>query len=89
MRTLQELKAGIDAVRARNDFSNHTFYISRPYAPQHPFWYVMIRVHDLAGTDYGYSFKMDDNEARAVVTAGLLSPWFVHEKFFQTEEVNK
>lgn len=82
MRTLKELRAGINAVKSRNDYSNHSFYISRPYGPGTE-WCVMIRVHDLSGTDYGYSFKMNDDEARAVVKARVLEPWFAHREFFR------
>jgi hypothetical protein len=80
-RRLSELRKGVNAVKEKYEGHSYTsFYISRPCGKN---WFVMIRVHDLAGRDYGYSFRMNDDEARKVVAAGILEPWFVHEKFFK------
>lgn len=83
MRTIKQLREGIDEVKRRNNFSYTSFYVSRPYYPDSRYWYVMVRTHDLGGTSYGYTFRMNEVEVRKVVKAGILEPWFVHKDFFK------
>ncbi len=80
-RSIEEVFEHVEALRIEHELRSYTsLYISRAHADAP--WSVMVRQHDLAGCDYSYIFPLSEDEARAIIKANILKPWFFYEKLF-------